>query len=306
MKIIIVASILAFVLVMFSHANAEDGALREASHHAERRRMLALEKIMKDIDDLQVEVVSLRKENIAIKDAMAGILTSGKNLTKEVATLRTVEMSLKKEMVNIKIETAEMKIGTENLERGIASKGVVIDETTNAVKNLQGDVTNFNSMFDCTSDRCTAIGKYFIFPEGVVVGKWNNKCNYGDGILSVDGYGNNCPSGKGSVTLGRQNKASGAYATVTGGARNTASQFYSAVAGGNNNIAANHFSFAAGGNSNKASGSSSTAVGGNLNEASSDDSSKFGMVSYALSHTHSSDYMGNVDAIDKVEQQRRI
>ena len=60
---------------------------------------------------------------------------------------------------------------------------------------------------------------YFNFQQGIVIGLWNEICDYGAGIFSVgpsDSESGNCPSGDGAVTLGYENQASGLYSSVTG------------------------------------------------------------------------------------------
>ena len=55
--------------------------------------------------------------------------------------------------------------------------------------------------------------------------------------MSVDRFGDNCPSALNSVTFGKGNNATDDYASVTGGRNNTAMGESSSVSGGKHNIA---------------------------------------------------------------------
>ena len=60
---------------------------------------------------------------------------------------------------------------------------------------------------------------YFNFQQGIVIGEWNEICDYGAGIFSVgpsDVDTGNCPQGNGTVTFGYNNQASGLSSSVTG------------------------------------------------------------------------------------------
>jgi len=135
---------------------------------------------------------------------------------------------------------------------------------------------NSDSLFQCAEDEATEIKlcspidshAYFNFPQGIVIGEWNPKCNYGAGIFSVDGPSDsvyhtytNCPQGSGTVTFGSNNIASGHHSSVTGGNGNSASGDYSSISGGLNNKASGLHSFVSGGASNVASGIASSSTG---------------------------------------------
>ena len=111
-----------------------------------------------------------------------------------------------------------------------------------------------------------------IVRKGIIVGKKNPDCNYGDASLSVDrgldGEGKNCPSGSGAVTFGYRNEAVGNYSSVLGGDVNTASGLYSSVSGGRDNVASGQESSILGGTWNKASWYYCSISGGNKNQAS--------------------------------------
>ena len=81
----------------------------------------------------------------------------------------------------------------------------------------------------------------------LVVGLLNSICLYGIPSLSVDPLANNCPSGIGSVTLGRQNSASGVSSGVLGGRFNSASGAYSSVSAGTENSASAYCTSVCGG-----------------------------------------------------------
>jgi len=116
----------------------------------------------------------------------------------------------------------------------------------------------------------------FIFTKGIVVGEFNEVCEYGNAVLSVEpGMGSgiksgigNCPSGDGSVTFGNHNVASGLGTSVTGGQYNEASFKYASVSGGDRNLASGPCSAVTGGQLNKASAKHSSVSGGKSNEAS--------------------------------------
>jgi len=91
--------------------------------------------------------------------------------------------------------------------------------------------------FTCTDDQCTTDSKYFVFPKGVLVGKRNGYCNYGEAVLSMDVTGRNFPSGYSSVTFGELNKATGDHSVVAGGYVRTASGKWSFIGGGYDNKA---------------------------------------------------------------------
>jgi len=94
------------------------------------------------------------------------------------------------------------------------------------------------SPFTCTNGWCTSKdNNYFQFTEGIVIGQKaiDPECSYGNSILSVDFDGKNCPSGDGSVTFGKNNKATAAASSVSGGTGNIASGISSSILGGANN-----------------------------------------------------------------------
>merc|ERR1711957_1056422 len=99
---------------------------------------------------------------------------------------------------------------------------------------------NGTSPFTCADGWCTSKDdNYFQFSKGIVIGTKapDEDCIYGDGILSVDANGSNCPSGKASVTFGVDNKAIGLGSTISGGSQNIASGEWSSVSGGSGNVA---------------------------------------------------------------------
>jgi len=112
-------------------------------------------------------------------------------------------------------------------------------------------------------------GAMFLIPEGLVIGKRNADCIYGEGVLSVDGEfsGYNCPSGNGSVTFGYSNKAEGYYSSVTGGEGNVAGGQASSITGGRGNVAEGTDSSITGGFGNTAGGYVTTVSGGEGNTA---------------------------------------
>jgi len=123
-------------------------------------------------------------------------------------------------------------------------------------------------------------GSMFLIPEGLVIGKRNADCIYGEGVLSVNGgsyRGDNCPSGDGSATFGSNNKATG-DGSVTFGNYNMAEGPYSVVSGGQQNIARGRYSTVSGGQENLAKGDYSTVSGGQKNDATGDYSTVSGGV----------------------------
>jgi len=145
------------------------------------------------------------------------------------------------------------------------------------------------SIFDCKDGWCYARDHLFLFSKGVVVGKRNFGCEYGESVLSVDAgqsqtNGLNCPSGRGSVTFGTSNTATAGFATIIGGGGNKAHGPSSTIAGGYSNevnedgagasvfggysnVVDEELSTVIGGGSNKASGYGSSVLGGFSNEA---------------------------------------
>ena len=86
---------------------------------------------------------------------------------------------------------------------------------------------------------------------------------------TVSGGRNNTASNAwATVGGGRQNNASGGYVTLGGGGWNTASGAYATVGGGEANTANNQHATVGGGNQNRASGARATVSGGNNNNAS--------------------------------------
>ena len=128
-------------------------------------------------------------------------------------------------------------------------------------------------LFTCSGDWCTAEDKYFIFPKGVIIGKRNTACNYGQGVLSVDNYndseesGGNCAAGDGSIVSGAANSAIGTGSVVTGGSFNGANGDLSVITGGTGNRAEAQYTVLSGGQQNIADGYTSSIVGGYLNRA---------------------------------------
>jgi len=125
-----------------------------------------------------------------------------------------------------------------------------------------------NSPFTCDGTKCTSADKLFLFPRGVIIGTEMEDCNYGDGILSVDASGSNCPSGLGSVTFGRRNVVTGDSGSITGGETNKAGGEFASISGGFNNYAKSDRSSISGGVNNKVSGDGGSVSGGDDNKAS--------------------------------------
>lgn len=119
--------------------------------------------------------------------------------------------------------------------------------------------------------------KMFRFPQGIVIGDRNEKCEYGNATLSVGVVGEyeagNCPSGEGSVTFGSSNEATGPGSSVTGGSWNTASGEGSSVTGGFSNRASGFYASATGDTWNIVTGDKSSVTGGQNNKASGDTTS---------------------------------
>jgi len=138
-----------------------------------------------------------------------------------------------------------------------------------------------NSPFTCDGTKCTSEDKLFLFPKGVIIGTEMEDCDYGDGILSVDASGSNCPSGLGSVTFGRRNVVTGDSGSVTGGETNTAGGEFASISGGFNNHAKSFRSSISGGLNNRVSGDGGSVTGGDRNTA----SGKYSSVSGGYSNT---------------------
>merc|ERR1740139_1842998 len=144
---------------------------------------------------------------------------------------------------------------------------------SNAEKSRRGTQTGAGVSHDASpftkeGDWWVAAGDaMFLIPGGLVVGSRNAGCTYGDAVLSVDTEGTNCPSGRGSVTLGHLNTAKGKYSSVTGGYDNTAAGEASSVAGGVFNRATTGCSSVSGGYDNHATGVGSSVSGGDGNSA---------------------------------------
>merc|ERR1740139_319936 len=136
----------------------------------------------------------------------------------------------------------------------------------------------------------------FLIPGGLVVGSRNDGCTYGDAVLSVDTEGTNCPSGRGSVTLGHRNTARGKYSSVTGGYDNTAAGEASSVSGGVLNRANTGYSSVSGGADNRAAGSGSSVSGGGANVVTGIGSSVSGGYKNVAAATRSSIFGGNTNS----------
>ena len=208
-----------------------------------------------------------------------------------MVTAMTSFFLIQKRFADLQSEVHDLRLGLEALTKQVsASSSVPVTPRSLTVSDI--------SPFTCDGKWCTADeDKHFLFRKGIVIGGNNTDCEYGDGILSVDLYnprkksGSNCPQGKGSVTFGVLNTASGDGAVVSGGLNNEAFQVLSSVSGGelNNatgyrssisgglgNIAAGVTSSVSGGESNKANGTSSSVSGGNSNIASGEGASVSG------------------------------
>merc|ERR1712238_198411 len=113
--------------------------------------------------------------------------------------------------------------GTGNIASGISSSilGGANNEITTTNKIYPEESTSSGdgtSPFTCANGWCTNSDNYFQFSKGIVIGQKaaDEDCTYGDGILSVDSNGSNCPSGLSSITFGQNNKALGLGSTITG------------------------------------------------------------------------------------------
>jgi len=165
------------------------------------------------------------------------------------------------------------KLSTQSLETSERIERRLNAETGTKISNQDSPFTKDGDWW------VAAEGAMFLIPGGIVIGRRNEDCAYGQGVLSVDhGYepGNNCPSGNGSVTFGYDNKASGELATVTGGQGNVADGNRASITGGYDNIAEGWWGSVFGGHKNKAKGRFSTVSGGEKNVAVGDNSSILG------------------------------
>jgi len=231
---------------------------------------------------------------------------------KQVFTFLLIISNLPSHISKLTSSKTTDKMGSDQLARSVAILSVVASCIFGSILQKQVHDIRFefdaykkahtsetsrklqDSLFDCTDDWCFARDHFFVFSKGVVVGKRNFGCDYGESFLSVDAgqpqtNGLNCPSGLGSVTFGTSNIASADYATVTGGGGNTANGPSSTIAGGYSNevnedgLGASVFggysnvvdaelSTVIGGGSNKASGYGSSVLGGFSNEANGEES----------------------------------
>jgi len=210
------------------------------------------------------------------------------------------------EITNLKTSTANLKIWNSlqsdeiakletKLEARISNQADEI--TLLKTEILQAQKRNLKEIqetpFSKVGDDWYAEKRLFVFPGGVVVGKKNWECTYGEGSLSVNmfeqSYDNgNCPSGKGSVAFGMKNTASGFLSSVTGGYLNTASGSQSSVSGGKENVASMNYSTVSGGGYNVARAYYSSVSGGRQNKASNFGSSVTGGENNEASGMHSS------------------
>ena len=160
--------------------------------------------------------------------------------------------------------------------------------------------------FNCLGDECTDARNFLVFPKGVLVGKRNSVCNYGDEILYVESKVMNCPSGESSVTLGYYKSARGYYSVVSSGYYNKANSYFPSVSGGVFNNASGQYASVAGGQTNTASGNFSFAVGGNGNLAGTEHSYKFGVINNKVINTQSSIHTGELDISEESFQRTNI
>eukprot|EP00587_Corethron_hystrix_P004662 CAMPEP_0113313310 /NCGR_PEP_ID=MMETSP0010_2-20120614/9787_1 /TAXON_ID=216773 ORGANISM="Corethron hystrix, Strain 308" /NCGR_SAMPLE_ID=MMETSP0010_2 /ASSEMBLY_ACC=CAM_ASM_000155 /LENGTH=388 /DNA_ID=CAMNT_0000169301 /DNA_START=140 /DNA_END=1309 /DNA_ORIENTATION=+ /assembly_acc=CAM_ASM_000155 len=200
-------------------------------------------------------------------EAIAWMIAAVSVATSVYSVLRHREADIKFEVLR-----ADFRLGLEALTKRFEEASRSLGEETPPADNTL--------LFDCVGDWCTADStKHFLFPKGIVIGYKTEGCSYGDGILSVDGYGydtgegQNCPQGNGSVTLGQRNTATGRSAVVTGGKMNTAEYDSSWVGGGQLNVASGSASAVSGGYGNKAEGWVASISGGESNTATGESSS---------------------------------
>jgi len=157
------------------------------------------------------------------------------------------------------------------LKKALESIEARMDSMEKLSVDIGQDRSLTESPFQKVGDWWVAQSTMFRFPKGIVIGRNNNYCNYGDAVLSVDygweGEAANCPSGNGSVAFGLANYATGDFATVTGGKFNEASGTSSAAMGGRLNNVIGDSAIVMGGELNTATGEYASVVGGDNNEA---------------------------------------
>jgi len=170
--------------------------------------------------------------------------------------------------------------GKRNMAIGNSSSvsGGNSNQAINSSSSILGGVQAEVPFTKVDSDWIADPNAFFVFEKGVIIGYKNPDCEYGSASLSVDvgsnswggnpnGIGTNCPSGRGSVTFGYKNIASGPYSSVPGGGISEASGSMSSVLGGNNNKAIGPASSVSGGSYNQATKNFSSVLGGNRNNA---------------------------------------
>jgi len=180
-------------------------------------------------------------------------------LTTAVCALAVLSFNQQKQINGIKDETILL------LKKELVDIRSLVSEAKRGRRLVTED-----SPFTCDGSWCTADpDKYYLFPKGIVIGQKNEAClSYGDAILSVDNEGSNCPSGKGSVTFGTDNKASGLNSIILGGTNNIASGYLSHIVGARDSEASGRRAGLYSGWMNKALGTMSVVIGGQANEAS--------------------------------------
>mmetsp|Transcript_2350 Transcript_2350/g.4564 ORF Transcript_2350/g.4564 Transcript_2350/m.4564 type:complete len:383 (-) Transcript_2350:84-1232(-) len=188
-------------------------------------------------------------------------------LTNKINTLRS-RRKLQNEVV---LDIKAMNKDNLMIKKSIESIEARMDAIEESSAREKVDRSLVDLPFQKVGDWWVADNTMFQFPKGIVIGKKNTHCEYGDAVLSVDygweGEAVNCPSGHGSVAFGLANQATGDFATVTGGKFNVASGFASVLMGGRLNEVTGDSSAVIGGELNKATGTYAAVLGGDNNEA---------------------------------------
>jgi len=188
-------------------------------------------------------------------------------LTNKINTLRSRRKLQNEVVLDIKAMNKDNLMIKKSIKSIEARMGAM--EESSAGERVDRSLAG--SPFQKVGDWWVADSTMFQFPKGIVIGKNNTHCEYGDAVLSVDygweGEALNCPSGHGSVAFGLANHATGDFSTVTGGKFNEASGMASVVMGGRLNEVTGDSSAVIGGELNKATGTYAAVLGGDNNEA---------------------------------------
>ncbi|UCD85171.1 MAG: hypothetical protein JSU92_02980 [Deltaproteobacteria bacterium] len=285
-RLIAVSLIFAFSLLVGCGGGMEVGAGGASNSTSDEP---GWEELVRAINDLEVKVEKLEKDNAALQDILSMVTEHLLTAEEDIADL-TGNIDINVGALANRLSTVEsnnallldpyLTISSGTIE-SLAGPHVILTGANLHVRSGGGSTA---AAVNGVGNLIMGYNEYLSGNRGgshnLIVGTQHNYSSYGGFLAgyrntvttryaSVSGGADNTASGDyASVSGGYLNVASGVAASISGGYLNTASSYESSVSGGRENTASGDYSSVSGGEKNMASGYASSASGGRENTAS--------------------------------------